>query len=114
MRQAVDQDASARRAVDEAHRRVVLQITMAWNSIKAAQARRKATGEAQAAASLAFEGAHDEFGAGFRTTLDVLLAQLALRDANLAVINGDHDEFVAKIMLLAAIGRLDADGAWLA
>jgi outer membrane protein len=55
-----------------------------------------------------FEDTETEYKAGHRTTLDVLVAQETLRDAELARINANHDAYVAEASLLGAMGHLEA------
>ena len=43
-----------------------------------------------------------------RSTLDVLIAEEVLRDAEIAEITAEHDEFLSESLLLRYIGRLDA------
>jgi outer membrane protein len=49
-----------------------------------------------------------EYRAGQRSTLDVLIAEEVLRDAELAELAAEHDEFLSEALLLRYIGRLDA------
>src|SRR5207237_1439800 len=55
-----------------------------------------------------FEGAQEQYRVGLSTTLDVLLAQDALRIAQLVQVQSLRDLYVAQASLLNAMGRLDA------
>jgi outer membrane protein len=60
------------------------------------------------AATVAFEGAQEQYRVGLSTTLDVLLTQETLRSAQLSLVQSQRDLYVAQATLLNAMGRLDA------
>lgn len=60
------------------------------------------------AAATAFRGMRIEYRAGQRSTLDVLVAEETLRDAQLARLAAQHDAYVSQALVLRYIGRLDA------
>ena len=62
-----------------------------------------------AAQQLALSGVIEERKVGQRTTLDVLNAQQALLNAQVAQVQAQHDKVVAAYTLLAALGGLDAE-----
>lgn len=108
VRQALEQNTGDRIAIEGARRQAVQQVSQAWNIMISARANTVSTAEQVRAAALAFEGAQEEYRVGLRTTLDVLLTQQSLRDAQLAQVNAAHDEYVAGANVLAAMGRLEA------
>ena len=57
---------------------------------------------------IAAEGTREEQRVGLRTTLDVLNAEQEYRNAQLAYVSAQRDEYVAGAALLAAAGQLDA------
>jgi outer membrane protein len=108
IRAALEQNNADRIAIEGARRQVVQSVSQAWNTMAAAHANTGSDEEQVRSASVAFEGVQAEYRAGLRTTLDVLIAQEALRDAELALVQARHDEYVAEASLLNAMGRLEA------
>ncbi len=107
IRSALEQDAADRQGVEQARRATIQAVSNAWNGILTAHANLAASVEQQDAATLAFQGTQAEFRAGLRTVFEFVQAQQSVRDADLAVVNARHDQYVAQAALLAAIGRLD-------
>ena len=61
------------------------------------------------AARVAFEGSQEEYRAGLRTTLDTLIAQQTLRDAELVARSGPSRRVCGgRGNVLQAMGRLEA------
>jgi outer membrane protein len=60
------------------------------------------------AAQIAAEGVRQEAQVGLRTTLDVLNAELELRNAQLALVGSRRDQYLATALLLSAMGKLEA------
>lgn len=108
IRSALEQNNADRINIEGARRQVVLGVSQAWNTMAAAKANVISDQEQVRAASVAFEGAQEEYRVGLRTTLDVLIAQQTLRDAELALVQARHDAYVAEAGLLSAMGRLEA------
>ena len=108
VRQALEQNNIDRFGVEKARREMVRQVSSAWSAMVSARADLSASMESRDAAKLAYDGTHEEYRAGLRTTLDVLLAEQTLRDAEIALTNARHDAYQASAQLLAAIGLLDA------
>jgi TolC family type I secretion outer membrane protein len=107
---AAKQTASQKRIqVIEANRAVREGVSVAWNSVFAARQMISAAGSQISAARLALEGVRQEYAAGSRTTLDVLNAQAELYDAQISLVNAQHDEVVAAYQLVANMGHLTAD-----
>jgi outer membrane protein len=93
----------------EAARRTVIQTVAQAYSAAIGDRRAAAVDVRQAeAAKHYFEDTETEYKAGQRTTLDVLVAQETLRDAEIARINAAHDAYVAEASLLGAMGHLEA------
>jgi outer membrane protein len=108
IRQAIERN-NADRITIETQRRAVLQtITQAWNQLITARANISATDEQVRAATIAYEGMHEEEQSGLRSTLDVLIAAQDLNQARLSQAAARHDEYVAAATVLGVIGRLDS------
>src|SRR5439155_25086541 len=78
------------------------------NQLLGARANLVANEEQVRAAAIAFEGTRQEAQVGLRTTLDVLNTEQDLRNAQFALVNARHDEYVAGAAVLASMGSLNA------
>ena len=108
IRSALEQNNSDRLQIEVARRQVVQQVSQAWNVMAGSRANVTSDEEQVNAARVAFEGSQEEYRAGLRTTLDTLIAQQTLRDAELALVQARHDAYVAGANVLQAMGRLEA------
>lgn len=108
IRQAVERNTTDRIRAETAERQVRQAIAQSWSQMTTARATAIANEGVVRAARIAVEGARLEFDVGVRTTLDVLNAELELRNAELALVSARRDEYVAGASLLNAIGRLEA------
>jgi outer membrane protein len=108
IRAAIEQNNADRIGIETARRQVVQGVAQAWNTMSASHANIASNQEQVRSASVAFEGEQAEYRAGLRTTLDVLISQETLRDAELALVQAQHDDYVAEANLLSAMGRLEA------
>ena len=108
VRQALAQDTSARVQVDVAKRVAIQSVSQTWSQRRAAHLNTVSEADAVRAAQATFDGMRVEFRAGLRQTLDVLIAQETLRDAQIALAGAQHDEYIAEASLLGAVGRLEA------
>jgi len=108
VRAAMERNNADRAGIEEARRAVLRAVSQAWNGLIGARANLAANEEQVRAARIAFEGVRQEAQVGLRTTLDVLNAEQELRNAELALANARHDEYVASAALLAAMGKLEA------
>jgi len=108
IRSALEQNNADRLNIEVARRQVVQTVSQAWNTMSASKANVTSDEDQVRAARVAFEGAQEEYRVGLRTTLDVLIAQQSLRDAELALVQARHDAYVAEAGVLAAMGRLEA------
>jgi outer membrane protein len=104
--QALQLNTSDRFNIEAARRGVVQNVANAWNQVTATARSTEAEIEQVKAASVAFNGMRVEYRAGERSTLDVLIAEETLRDAELALLSARHDAVVAKAALLRHMGRL--------
>jgi outer membrane protein len=108
IRAALQQNNADRLNIEAARRQVVQTVSQAWNVMAGSKANVVSDEEQVRAARVAFEGTQEEYKVGLRTTLDVLIAQQTLRDAELALVQARHDAYVAEAGVLGAMGRLEA------
>lgn len=102
------EQANAAQIQIEGQRRVVLQdVSSAYAQVISTRASLTAGEEAVRAATVAAEGVRQEAQVGLRTTLDVLNQELELRSAQVALISARRNAYVAKALLLTAMGRLE-------
>jgi outer membrane protein len=107
IRQAIERNNADRITVETQRRNVLQTITQAWNQLEAARANIVSDTEQVRAAEIAAEGTKQELDVGLRTTIDVLNADVELRNAQLSLVTARHDEYVAAASLLVAMGRLE-------
>jgi outer membrane protein len=92
----------------EAVEREVVRITdVAWADLAAAQGRLKANEYRAEAAELALQGILLEYNLGLRSTIDILVADDALRAAQVALASSRADILIAQAGLLRATGNLE-------
>lgn len=97
---------AARLSALDVERLIVEGVSNAWRQTLVARQAVSSTAQQVAAARVAFEGAQLEQSVGLRTTLDVLIQQQELLEAELASAGASRDLQVANIALLAATGTL--------
>ena len=107
IRQAAENNNVDRINIESTRRQVILTVSQAWNQLLGARASVRAEEEQVSSANIAFEGSRQEARVGLRTTLDVLIAEQDLANAELALINARHDEYFAAAALLSAMGSLE-------
>lgn len=88
-------------------REVVRIADVAWADLVAAQARLKANEYRAEAAELALQGILLEYNLGLRSTIDILVADDALRAAQVALAASSADILIAQARLLRATGNLE-------
>lgn len=108
IRSALEQNNSDRILIEQQRRTAVQAVAQAWNTMQAAQSNIVSNQEQVRAATVAFEGAQEQYRVGLSTTLDVLLTQEILRNSQLSLVQSQRDLYVAQATLLNAMGRLDA------
>ncbi|WP_249138173.1 TolC family outer membrane protein [Phenylobacterium montanum] len=107
IREALEDENVQRIAIETARRTAVQQVSQAWNQLLAARAGAVSNQKQVDADQVAWEGTRQEAQVGLRTTLDVLNAEQELHNAQLALVNSKHDQYVASAGLLNAMGRLE-------
>jgi outer membrane protein len=108
IRQALEVNGSDRLSIEAARRTMVQNVANAWNEMITYTGNVDRQSAQVQAAAVAFKGMRLEYRAGERSTLDVLIAEETLRDAELARLNAQHDAALASALVLRYIGRLDA------
>ena len=108
VRKAVETDSSDRFSIEIARRQVVQSVSNAWNTALANRTSAAADERAVVTARRYFSDTEQEYRVGQRSTLDVLIAEQALRAAEVAAAQAEHDGYLAQAALLAAVGRLEA------
>ncbi len=108
VRQAAETDNADRINIEIVRRKILLQVSQAWNQLISARANLVSDEEQVKAANIAFEGTRQEAEVGLRTTLDVLITEQDLSNAQLALADARHDEYAAAAAVLVAEGQLYA------
>ncbi len=108
-RKAAAQRDAARAGLHLAASAVDQAVGSAWAGVSVAEARLAATDQQIRAARVALRGVRKERDLGTRTTLDVLNAEQALLDAQVARVSARTDRYLAVYNLLAAMGLLTVD-----
>jgi outer membrane protein len=108
--QAVAQNSVDRIEIEAVRRSVDQAVTQAWSAWLAAKQNLTAAQAGLTAAQAATTGARIEYRNGLRTTLDVLLSEEALQNAELALAQANRDRLMAETAILAAEGNLTAAG----
>ena len=108
IRQALELNSSDRLSIESTRRSMVQNIANAWNEMITFQANIAREAAQVTAAALAFKGMRIEYRAGQRSTLDVLIAEETLRDAELQELAARHDAYLGEALVLRYAGRLEA------
>ena len=110
-----EQELEQRRLELDAQRRMVRQDAVAaWQALVTARAGIAASTTGVTAARAARDGLVRERAQGLRTQLEVLQAGQQRLDAQLGLVNAEHDATVAAYRVLAATGQLSAAALGLA
>lgn len=107
--QALEQANAARSRIRAEERTVLQNVSSSYAQIVSANSQLSAGEESVRAARIAAEGVRQEQQVGLRTTLDVLNAELELRNAEITLAQARRNQYVAQAQLLAAMGRLSGE-----
>lgn len=107
-RQAQETNISDRSQIEVARRTMLQSVTDAWNQMVTLRGNIVRQHRQVEAAALAFRGMTIEYRAGERSTLDLLIAEETLRDAELAELGAQHDAYLSAALVLRYVGRLGA------
>ena len=105
--QSVELNNSDRFNIEVVRRGVIQNVANFWSQIIASQEAINSHKVQIRAAEIALKGMRIEYKTGERSTLDVLIAEGSLRDAELKIINARHDLYIAKANILRQTGRLE-------
>jgi len=107
--QALEQANAARTSIRAEERAVLQNVSTSYAQIISANAQLVAGEESVRAARIAAEGVRQEQQVGLRTTLDVLNAELELRNAEITLAQARRNQYVSQANLLTAMGRLSGE-----
>ncbi len=113
IREAKQINHQRKQEVFEAIRDARDEVVTAWNQWIAARQSIQSDSDQVKANELAYRGIQQEALVGSRTILDVLDTNRDLVDSQILLIGSRRDEVVASYRLLAAVGRLTAQGLML-
>jgi outer membrane protein len=108
IREAVDDDSRAQLAIDATRRDIVQSVTQAWSQLVATRTALALDTRQVGVQREAVKGNRIEARVGTRPIIDLLNAELELADSRIALLQSQHDEYVARADLLAAMGVLEA------
>lgn len=108
VRQARQNETSARLQLRDAERRARESVSSSWSAYLASQSQTASSAEQVRANELAYEGVEAEAAVGLRTTLDVLNAEQELLNARLALVQSERNGYVAGFRVLQSIGAVNA------
>ncbi|HVI50372.1 MAG TPA: TolC family outer membrane protein [Candidatus Sulfotelmatobacter sp.] len=94
--------------LDQTRRDAVESTTRAWEGVQTARARIISYTDQIRAAQVALDGVRKESQVGSRTVLDVLNAEQEALQAQVNLVQAQHDEAVAEFTLKSAVGQLTA------
>jgi outer membrane protein len=108
IRQSKEIDQQRRLEGMDAERQVREVVKVAWEALRDARGRIVSTRDQVRANEIALDGVKQEAAVGSRTTLDVLNSEQELLDSRVALVQAQHDQYVAAYRLLNAVGGLTA------
>jgi len=108
VRQSKEQLGQAEIQVDSIRDQVREQLISAWSQLEGSRSATYAYRDSVSAAKIALEGRVQENIVGQATTLDVLNSRSALIDAEVGLVNAEHDLIVAGYAVKVALGSMGA------
>jgi len=108
IRAALENNTNSRILIEQARRTSVQQVSQNWNEMVAADQAVAANQDAIRGAAQSAEGSRIEYKGGFRSTLEVLIEEERLRDAQIALAQAKYSRYVAQAGILNATGKLEA------
>lgn len=93
--------------VEASRRDVVDSVVTRWNAWASAKRNVDVQNVQVQAARIYYDGTFKEYREGLRSTFDVLFAQNQLRETEIALLSNRRDAYVAQVVLLRQIGKLD-------
>jgi outer membrane protein len=108
VRQAKQTHVQRLQEIEQARTEVQAQVVTAWSQLEAAKAAVESDTATVAANKIALAGVREEERVGQRTLLDVLNAEQELLNSEVTLVTDRRNVVVASYVLVAAIGRLNA------
>lgn len=93
--------------IEATKRQMVRAIVSSWNQWITSDRNVGAQLAQLQAARIYYEGTYEEYREGLRSTFDVLYAQNALRETEIALLGSKRDRYVAQASLLRQLGQLE-------
>ncbi len=107
IRQAKAEENRDRIGVELARRNAIQSAAQAWSQMLANRLDADTRDAEVVAAQATLDGQRQEYRAGLRSTLEVLIAEQTLRDARIAAITARSQAYLAAVGVLSATGRLE-------
>lgn len=107
IRQAKAEENRDRIGIEVARRNAIETAAQAWGQMLASQKDAETRKAEVVAAAADLEGQRQEYRAGLRSTLEVLIAEQTLRQSKIAEISARSQAYLAEVGVLGAIGRLE-------
>ena len=107
IREAVERDNIALLDIETARRGVVQVVAQGWDQLVSTRNAIAIEERQVEVEKIAVAGNRIEERVGIRSTIDMLNAELELADTRLALTQSRHDEYVARAVLLSAMGLLE-------
>jgi outer membrane protein len=108
IRQALAQDNQAELTIETTRRDVVQGVSRAWAGIASTRDAIAVEIHQVAVEQAAVEGNRIEQRVGTRSTFELITAEAALTNAQVALLQSRHDEYLARAQLLFSMGLLEA------
>jgi outer membrane protein len=107
IRQALEEDNRAEMNIEVARRGVAQLVSQAWSQLVAARTSIALQKRQVLAETTVAQGNRVEERAGIRSTIELLNAETELAGSQVSLVQGAHDEYVARAALLSAMGVLE-------
>ena len=106
IRQSKEMTGQKRLSLESVRKLARATVVQAWNAVTATRAQVDSAQAQVKAAEFALESVRREFGAGQRSTLELLTVQQELLNARIALVMTQRERVTSSYVLLAAVGRL--------
>ncbi len=108
VRKALEQNNADRNAVEITRRQVVQNVANYWNQMLTSRTTLENQARQVVSARATYIGMQTEYRAGQRSTFDVLYAEEVLRDAQISLLDAQHDAYVGEAAVVRYTGGLEA------
>jgi outer membrane protein len=93
--------------IEVARRNAIQAAAQAWGQMLSSQKDAETRTAEVVSAQATLDGQRQEYRAGLRSTLEVLIAEQTLRQARIVLIDARAQAYLSKVGVLSAIGRLE-------